>query len=60
MPNWLKTTLHVVALGAAVVATLPTMGVALPPVVIALATALGLAAAKAVPGVAQIRQDVSK
>ncbi len=50
MPNWLKQTLHVVAIAAGVVATLPTMGIALPAWAIAVATATGLAAAKAAPG----------
>jgi len=50
MPNWLKQTLHVVAIAAGVVATLPTMGLALPAWVVAVATATGLVAAKAAPG----------
>jgi CRISPR/Cas system-associated protein Cas5 (RAMP superfamily) len=50
MPNWLKQTLHVVAIAAGVVATLPTMGLALPLWVIPVSTAIGLVAAKASPG----------
>jgi hypothetical protein len=53
MPNWLKQTLHVVAIAAGVVATLPTMGLALPiwPVPVLTAAGIaGLAAAKAAPG----------
>jgi hypothetical protein len=50
MPNWLKQTLHVVAIAAGVVATLPTMGLALPAWVLTAAGIAGLAAAKAAPG----------
>jgi len=53
MPNWLKQTLHIIAIAAGVVATLPTMGLALPLWVVPVATGIGLVAAKASPGAGQ-------
>ena len=51
MPNWLKQTLHIIAAGAAVVAMLPLAGVGIPHSVIAVATAVGVVAAKVTPGI---------
>lgn len=51
MPSWMKHTLHLVAIAAAIVVTLP-VGVGIPHVVVAAAGIIGLIAAKVTPGMA--------